>query len=772
MRSRRHTRAPTSSPRPRRTYLVALLTSAAALVTPASPLAGPYPQEFDLYSCAAAPGGDSQAWELKEKPADKMVIGRDCLPGRGAGGIITRSAAQSGYAPASARAYAVMAVPEGMEIRRLVWAGEMWRRDCDWTAELYAVYANGARQNIYTKPCRNRTDKIWRASKFKRQTIPFSPGNPYFGGHYPTQIIQRVRCLAGRCKTSALRTPSGRRVTRVDVRTFEATAAVQDVEAPTVTIAAGEGLSSGRWLRGGQSVGFDASDASGIRHEALELAGQTPASRARECYYAQLLRAPPCPNGPGQLALDTSKFPDGRHTAQVAVTDAAGNVGRAPIDVFLDNTPPARVSIGVEGGDAWRNENGFAVAWQNPPEAHAPIDGALYQTRGFGEGRWSAPQPVDGAQLARIAGLNVPVGQTELRLWRRDQAGNQSEQNASDPVVLRYDPDAPRLGFEATPADDPTRVTVAVTEDVSEIAAGQIELSAEGSGVWQVLPTQLEGTRLVARIPDDRLPAGHYRLRAQATDLAGNVGVTSAMQAITLPLRIQSALAAGIERTKTVRKTVRRRGKRRSIRRRVTVLSPTGRVRYGGHAMVVGQLTNRDGQPLPGQEIRVLAGEPAGAEQLLAVLQTDAEGRYGYRALGSYSRTLRFVYAGTPLVLPAEHQVRLIVPAAGTLERSRKRLLNGQSVVFRGRVRSLPLPPTGKLVELQVRQPSGEWTTFRTLRTDSSGRWALRYRFRYVACDTRYRLRVRIPAEAGYPFAGGVSRRRAVLVRGPRGPCP
>ena len=87
-------------------------------------------------------------------------------------------------------------------------------------------------------------------------------------------------------------------------------------------------------------------------------------------------------------------------------------------------------------------------------------------------------------------------------------------------------------------------------------------------------------------------------------------------------------------------------------------------------------------------------------------------------------------------------------------------------------MRSLPLPPTGKLIELQVRQPSGEWTTFRTLRTDSSGRWALRYRFRYVACDTRYRLRVRIPGEAGYPFDTGVSRRHAVVVRGPRGPCP
>ena len=761
-----------ASRQPRLTYLAALLLSAAALVTPAGALAGPYPQEFDLYSCAAAPGGDSQAWELKEKPADKMVIGRDCLPGRGAGGIITRSAAQSGHAPAGARAYAVMAVPPDMEIRRLVWGGEMWRRDCDWTAELYAVYANGVRQNIYTKPCRNRTDKIWRASKFKRQTIAFTPGNPYFAGHYPTQIIQRVRCVAHRCKTSALKTPSGRRVTRVDARTFEATAAVQDVQPPAVTVVGGEGLASGRWVRGDQSIRFDASDASGIRYEALEIAGQARAPHERDCYWAQLLKAPPCPNGPGQLSVATATLPDGHHTAQVAVTDAAGNVGRAPVDVFLDNTPPAWVSIGVEGGDSWRSQNGFAVSWQNPPEEHAPIDGALYQTRKLGDAAWSAPTVVDGSGISRIEGLNVPVGQTEVRVWRRDQAGNQTEQNGSNSVVLRYDPEAPQLGFEASPSEDPTRVTVAVTERVSGVAGGQIELSVEGSGVWQTLPTQLEGARLVARIPDDRLPAGRYQLRAQAADLAGNVGVTSATQAITLPLRIQSTLAAGIERTKTVREKVKRRGKRRSVRRRVTVLRPAGRVRYGRHATIAGRLTNRDGQPLPGQEIRVLAPPPGGAEQLVAILQTDSEGRFRYRVLGSHSRTLHFVYAGTPLVLPAERQVRLIVPAAGTFKPSRERLLNGQSVVFRGRVRSLPLPPTGKLVELQVRQPSGEWTTFRTLRTDSGGRWALRYRFRYVACDTSYRLRVRIPAEAGYPFATGVSRRHAVVVRGPRGPCP
>jgi hypothetical protein len=203
----------------------------------------------------------------------------------------------------------------------------------------------------------------------------------------------------------------------------------------------------------------------------------------------------------------------------------------------------------------------------------------------------------------------------------------------------------------------------------------------------------------------------------------------------------------------------------------VTELRPQSRVRWGDHVTIAGRLANRDGQPLPGQQIHVL-GPGAGGEELLAVLATDAQGTFSYRAAGSASRTLRFVHPGTPTVLPAESRVTLVVPAAGSFKPSRKRVLNGGRVVFRGRVASLPLPVGGKLVELQVKQPTGEWTTFRTLRTDGQGRWALRYRFRFVRCHTTYRLRARIPAEAGYPFAAGRSRSRKVTVRGAQGPCP
>ena len=55
-------------------------------------------------------------------------------------------------------------------------------------------------------------------------------------------------------------------------------------------------------------------------------------------------------------------------------------------------------------------------------------------------------------------------------------------------------------------------------------------------------------------------------------------------------------------------------------------------------------------------------------------------------------------------------------------------MLNGQRVRFGGQVRSLPVPAAGKLVQLEVLL-SGRWQTFRTARTDASGRWAIPYRF-------------------------------------------
>ncbi len=52
-------------------------------------------------------------------------------------------------------------------------------------------------------------------------------------------------------------------------------------------------------------------------------------------------------------------------------------------------------------------------------------------------------------------------------MWRRDAAGNESADNASAPVTLRYDPEPPQLAFEPPPAGDPTLVAVQASDAVS-----------------------------------------------------------------------------------------------------------------------------------------------------------------------------------------------------------------------------------------------------------------------------------------------------------------
>ena len=106
------------------------------------------------------------------------------------------------------------------------------------------------------------------------------------------------------------------------------------------------------------------------------------------------------------------------------------------------------------------------------------------------------------------------------------------------------------------------------------------------------------------------------------------------------------------------------------------------------------------------------------------------------------------------------------MPARTRMSVNDRRLLNGQSVNFRGR---LAVPPTGlaagKLVELQTKL-SGRWQTFRTIRTDAQGRWSSAYRFRRTRGVVRYRFRARLPREAAYPYETGTSRSVRVTVRG------
>lgn len=732
---------------------VAVLTSVATL----GPTASTEASEFTINACHADRGNYStQAFE--DFATRGMMWKRACDPeGPGLRGLVTANVVRSGRVPRGARSYFVMRAPDGTRFARLNWSGQARRRDCRYALQLWASRPDGP-----PVPIKN----VRANSRCPRRGYAQAAGWPRARSYDiagATSIVQRVVCVGSKktpyCSSRGLNY----------IRTFKAQATVVDVSPPAVSIVQDNPFTRGEWVSGVQSVNYEALDNAGVRLARAIVGGRSAGEHPRACNYSQRV---PCSGGPGTITVDTGSVTEGSHPLLVQAEDAAGNISdAASVTVRVDNTAPGATPVAVEGGDGWRPQNDFDLAWDNADEGdRAPIGAAHYRLC-RAEGHDCTNDSQAGANIERLGDLEVPgPGEWQVRVWHQDAAGNQESANASLPVSLRYDPEPPQLGFEMPTASDPTLISVPVADSVSGLASGQIEVSREGSSTWQVLATQQENSRLVARIDDVSLSPGTYLLRATARDQAGNQNTTDRRldgqpMVISLPLRIPTGLRAGVLSSKIVRKAVRRGGKRRKVRRRLQVMKPLARVAFGRQVRTGGVLENADGQPIADAEVQVFSRSATTPEVLVGIVRTDARGHYSYVALASSSRTLRFVYNGTALILPAQREVTVLVRAASTIRAKPRRLLNGQAVSFSGRLRSLPVPPAGKLIELQV-VLSGRWQTFRTTLTDQAGRWRVPYRFRRSCGLIRYRFRARLPAEAGYTFESGRTRAVDVRVRG------
>jgi hypothetical protein len=114
----------------------------------------------------------------------------------------------------------------------------------------------------------------------------------------------------------------------IDIR--DITAWIDDPVAPTVTATVGS-LPSG-YAEDQATVGFAATDNTGIRESRLLIDGTTRATITHACDFT---RVRPCDDQPGaSLTADTSNLTSGDHTWQVQVVDAAGNVTSSPVAGF------------------------------------------------------------------------------------------------------------------------------------------------------------------------------------------------------------------------------------------------------------------------------------------------------------------------------------------------------------------------------------------------------------------------------------------------------
>jgi hypothetical protein len=746
-------RAQESNRRSTRGLLFALVVALALVAMPRPATAG----EYTILACQADGAGYAST-AFEDFATKGMKWRRACGPyGPELRGLVTTNVARDGRVAKGAQSAFVLDAPPGTTFSRLRWSGHAHRRDCRYALQLYAERPGApavAIKNVRANRNCPRPDMA-QASSWPR------PRAYDLGG--ASRVVQRVVCVG----TSS--TPFCSARGQNYIRTFAAEATVVDDIGPAATILADSPLARGEWVSGMQSFAYDASDNVGIRAGHALLGGDQPGKDSRDCDYSQRI---PCPSGRGEIEVITGRAPEGTQLMAVSAEDAAGNVAEsALVTVRIDNAAPGAVPVGLAGGESWRNQNDFDVAWTNPAEGdRAPISAAHYRICRAGSSECVGGDRT-GAGIAQVDNLTVPApGEWELRMWRQDSAGNQQPNNASLPVRLRFDPQPPELGFEASSVEDPTRVSVLVTDRVSGLGGGSMEISRAGSGVWQVLPATREGDRLLARVDDAALPPGDYDLRATAHDQANNLASTDRRldgqpMRLRLPLRIATSMRAGVVQKRKVLRTVRRGGEKREVRRTITVLEQAAKVAFGRRVRLAGRLVNRAGHPLASAKLLIYSRVAGGGEQLEGDVTTNAHGDFSYVVEARSSRRFRFLYPGTATILPAEDTANLLVKAYSTFAVEPSKILNGDSVVFSGRVKGRPLPEGGKLLQIQFLDVD-QWQTFRTLRTKPDGTWSFEYPFEKTCGVQHYPFRVYLSHEAGYPLEAGSSRVLTVRVRG------
>jgi hypothetical protein len=150
-------------------------------------------------------------------------------------------------------------------------------------------------------------------------------------------------------------------------------------------------------------------------------------------------------------------------------------------------------------------------------------------------------------------------------------------------------------------------------------------------------------------------------------------------------------------------------------------------------------------------------------------VRTDDRGRWRSFLPAGPSRTVSAHFDGDARYLPGETSAgALAVRSRVRFETSRRKVRQGGRIVFGGRIgrRGARIPNGGKLLELQVRERPGRWSTVReAFRTGPRGRYRLRYRFgRFYQRDVRFTFRVKVAREGNWPYRATSSRARRVTV--------
>ncbi len=579
-------------------------------------------------------------------------------------------------------------------------------------------------------------------------------------------IEDRLLCARAESKYCSL-APASWSATRALTFTLE------DGSPPAAGI--GGGLFHAGWHRGPQPMLVWAGElGSGVRYGETTVDGARAAFTEYPCAKALIggawtgTRLLPCPLGPSAThVIETRSFSDGPHAVSHCVTDFSGNVGcDGPYVARIDNNAPGHVrDAGPEGGAGWRRQNEFDVSWINPDQGVAsPIAGAGWRLTGPG-GFDGGAQYAAGAGRTALENLKLPrPGQYSLSVWLRDEAGNEAP-GAAVSVPLRFDDVPPGVAFLPSGAASPSLVEAEVSDAHSGPLRGELLYRRADSEHWTELPAKLVPTApgaAVLRAPLPDLGPGTYRFRADAVDGAGNTASTG-RRADGIEMAIGRPAAAEVARAKT-RLFARLQGGRGR--------GETLTVRFGHGAAIGGRLVDGEGTGLAGRRLRVVSRPSRGALAGVSVetLRTGDRGAFELRLRPGASRRISVNFAGDGALAPSTRRpLELRVRSGVSLRVDRTRLTTGQALRLSGQVRSggAAIPRRGKLVAIQYfEQETRRWRPVVLTRSDHSGHFRARYRFRYISGTAEVRLRATALAEERWPYAPGSSAPVTVGVSG------
>ncbi|GAC1321302.1 MAG: hypothetical protein NVSMB25_14810 [Thermoleophilaceae bacterium] len=434
--------------------------------------------------------------------------------------------------------------------------------------------------------------------------------------------------------------------------------------------------------------------------------------------------------GSGSIAVTT----DGQHTVTYQAFDLAGNgTGQRSVNFKIDQTAPVAGFEAQDPGDPTK----VSVIASDATSGLA--DGGLIRMRNGSSGGWTdLPTTHEGSHYhAHLNPAAMTPGTYQFQTSVPDQAGNVNLTSAiagrggdsTETIVV----DACHVGGHAVPCDPGSSVGSATT----------------GRGTYTVVDNLWQW--LIG--PDGR-PYDHgarvaTRLRAGIVTKTGKGAICATT------------------RGKHAKRSKHARCKRSGALDGATGLAAKVRLAYGTAATVQGEVTLAGGGAMPGAEVLVLRRfDAAGARYtLLKTLTADRSGRFTFNSPAGASRTVAFLYRGSHSYKHSQAAVLVQVPAASTINASKKQVRNGSSVMFAGRLLGGPYPKPGKLVALDAFYRA-RWRTFAVTRADGRGTWRFKYQFQATTGTVVYRFRARVQQEAAYPYLLGYSRAVPVRVTG------